>query len=302
MLEGLRQGLARMAFSAEWLALREAADASARSTKITNRLVRELKPRHELRVLDLGTGTGANLRYLAERIEAPRQDWLLVDHDARLLDVCIDRIGSWTGDAGGRVHRHTDGLEVSIPGRTCRVSTRTVDLAGVDSLGELFAGRDLVTASALLDLVSGSWLQAAAVACKGVGASVLFALTYDGRIHCDPADPADDTIGTLVNQHQHTDKGIGTAAGPGAASIARQSLEALGYEVHEDRADWVLTPGQVPLQRTLIEGWAEAAGAFDPARTPEIHGWRERRLEHLAAGRSTIVVGHRDLAGWIAGS
>lgn len=287
-----------MAFSAEWLALREGADARARSTGITNRLVRELKPRHELRVLDLGTGAGANLRYLAERLEAPRQDWLLVDHDARLLDACVDRIGTWAGEAGGRVHRHTDGLDVSVPGRTCHVSTRTVDLARADTLGELFAGRDLVTASALLDLVSGSWLQAMAAACRGAGASVLFALTYDGRIVCDPADPADEAIRTLVNQHQHTDKGIGTAAGPDATSIARQCLEAVGYEVHEDRADWALTPGHAQLQRTLIDGWAEAAAASDPARTPAIDSWRDRRLEHLAAGRSTIVVGHRDLAAW----
>lgn len=287
-----------MAFSAEWLALREAADAAARSAEITNRLVRELKPRHELRVLDLGTGAGANLRYLAERLEAPRQDWLLVDHDARLLDACVDRIGTWAGEAGGRVHRHADRLDVSVPGRTCHVSTRTVDLARADTLGELLAGRDLVTASALLDLVSGSWLQAVAAACRRAGASVLFALTYDGRIVCDPADPADETIRTLVNQHQRTDKGIGTAAGPDATSIARQCLEAVGYRVHEDRADWVLTPGHAQLQRTLIDGWAEAAAASDPARTPAIASWRDRRLEHLAAGRSSIIVGHRDLAAW----
>jgi hypothetical protein len=288
-----------MAFTAEWLALREGADAAARSENLTRRLARALAPRTELRILDLGTGAGANVRYLAERLEAPRQEWLLVDRDEHLLDTCLDRIGRWTVEAGGHIGLQPHGLEVNVHDRACRVVTRALDLDRVEVLSDLCAGRDLVTASALLDLASVSWLHAMADACRKARSSVLFALTYDGRIVCDPEDPADETLRRLVNRHQRTNKGLGIAAGPDATSVARQCFGDAGYEVHDEAADWGLTPRSASLQRALIDGWAEAAGEIAPERAAEIDAWRDRRLEHVDLGRSSIVVGHRDLAAWI---
>ena len=52
------------------------------------------------------------------------------------------------------------------------------------------------------------------------------------------------------------------------------------------------------MQRLLIEGWAEAAAEMAPDRASTTAGWRARRLTHVAAGRSRVVVGHDDLAAW----
>jgi len=30
-----------------------------------------------------------------------------------------------------------------------------------------------------------------------------------------------------------------------------------------------------------------------------IADWRERRIAHVYAGRSQLIVGHKDLAGWL---
>jgi hypothetical protein len=38
---------------------------------------------------------------------------------------------------------------------------------------------------------------------------------------------------------------------------------------------------------------------MQPADAAAIDAWRQRRLEHVAAARSAIVVGHEDLAAWI---
>ncbi len=65
-----------------------------------------------------------------------------------------------------------------------------MDLSMLDDRA-IFDGRALVTASALLDLVSERWLRALAARCAGHGAAVLFALSYDGRIVCSPEDPDD---------------------------------------------------------------------------------------------------------------
>lgn len=273
-------------FSAEWLALREPADHAARSIALTRELVDALPPDAAPRILDLAAGTGSNYRYLTvagpagtrptfERpwpaVDSSRPaHWLLVDHDPALLAQVPPRPG---------------------------VETRCMDLATLGDRG-IFAGRTLVTASALLDLVSEAWLRTLAALCADVGASVLFALSYDGRIECSPEDPYDGEVRALVNEHQRIDKGFGPALGPDATEYAERCFSDLGYRVMRDRSDWTVPPESHALQQHLIDGWAHAATAIAPERAAAVDGWRSRRLAHVAEDRSHITVGHEDFAAW----
>ena len=165
---------------------------------------------------------------------------------------------------------------------------------------EIFAGRHLVTASALLDLVSAEWLRALADRCRASGAAALFTITYNGRSSCAPAEPEDDLVRDLMNRHQKTDKGLGgPALGPDAVSCAEQQFAEAGYLVRREPSDWTLGPEVSALQRMLIDGWAQAATEMAPDHSATIARWRERRLAHVDAGRSRIVVGHDDLAAWL---
>ena len=268
------------AFTADWLALREPADHAARSVRLTRAIAAALPKKTPLHVLDLASGTGSNMRYLTTHLSGA-QEWLLVDHDPALLGQV-----SSPSRAGEAEHRF---------------ETRQLDLAALADAGDdIFDGRALVTAAALLDLVSETWLRALAARCRERGAAVLFALSYDGRIQCSPADPEDDGIRDFVNQHQRTDKGFGPALGPGATDAAERCFASLGYQVQRETSDWVLSPESDQLQRQLIEGWAESAMTMAPERSASIRGWLTRRLAHVASGRSRLVVGHQDLVGWIA--
>ena len=264
-------------FSADWLALREPADARARSAALTRRDRRS--SRRRLRVLDLAAGTGANVRYLEGFLRGDRSPhWLLVDNDPALLAKAAALL------------RAREAVE-----------TRAIDLSAAfePAAANLCAGQDLVTASALLDLVSERWLHALAGRCADARAAVLFALTYNGDIRCSPGEPEDAMVRDLVNRHQRIDKGFGPALGPDAAASAAQAFAALGYDVRQERSDWVLAEDVPDLQRQLIEGWADAAAEVAPEETRRVIGWRTRRLAHVAAGRSRIVVGHDDLAAWL---
>jgi hypothetical protein len=265
----------------QWLGLREAADAAARSTRVTEVVARSLRHANPLRALDLATGTGANLRYLGPRLENSRQDWLAVDRDRALLGELASRLLAENGRFA------------------CRAETREIDLSTLQK--EIFATRDLVTASALLDLVSERWLRDLAARCRDAGAVVLLALTYDGRWECVPAEPDDVSVRELFNQHQRSAPGLGgPALGPAAADAAERALAQEGFAVERAASDWTLSAGSrwgAELQRRLIEGWAEAAAEIAPDRRDEIDDWLARRLAHVDAGRSRIVVGHQDVAG-----
>lgn len=262
---------------ADWLRLREAADWEARSPRLVQQVVEAIGDVEALQVLDLGTGTGSNVRYLADRLPR-RQRWLVVDRSPDLLALVTVRSQS----------------------PDCQIETLQRDLCALDD-ARLFAGRHLVTASALLDLVSESWLQSLAAQCRAAGAAALFALTYNGESSCAPAEPEDELIRELLNRHQRTDKGLGgIAAGPDAVACAERCFNEIGYQVRIEPTDWNLGPAQADMQRYLVRDWARAAGELAPGLLPRITNWRDRRLALIDAGRSRIIVRHHDLAAWPA--
>ena len=249
-------------FSPEWLALREPADAAARSLELTRQIAGVCAAHDVVRVLDLGAGTGSNARFLGARLGG-RQEWLLIDNDADLLT------------RAGRPSCVADLNELSP---------------------EWFTDRHLVTASALLDLVSEAWLHQLVDQCARARANTLFVLNYDGRITYSPADDEDEAVRSLVNEHQRRDKGFGPALGPESPARADALLRERGYQVSRARSDWLVGADQQALQQELIAGWARAAAEQAPSRAARIDAWRARRAAHVGAGTSRLLVGHEDVA------
>jgi SAM-dependent methyltransferase len=258
-------------FQATWLDLREAADHRARAPDPLTRLRAWAAEKSLLRVLDLGAGTGSNLRFLAPRLGVP-QHWTLLDHDADLL------------------------AQVRLPATPYPVEWGTVctDLAQWRKSAENVRF-DLVTASALIDLVSETWLQSLAAGCAELGAAVHIALSYDGSVQWSEDDPLDAEILATVNAHQERDKGLGSALGPHATERLAHFLEARGYRVWTTASPWRLGGESAPLAEHLIAGWVQAASEQNPSGADLYRDWGTRRLADLVSGRTTIRVGHRDL-------
>ncbi len=261
-------------FSAEWLSLREPADTRARDPNLSTQLARWARRHSPARFIDLACGTGANLRYLASCVGGD-QEWLLVDSDVALLE-----------DAA-RLERLR-----AIP--DCRVRTQRLDLA--TELRALDLAPDvIVTASALLDLVSERWLTQLIERCSANRCGALLALSYDGRITLTPSDRDDEWIRDLVNLHQRGDKGFGAALGPRACQRTRELFLEADYQVFAARSDWSLQPEERLLQQSLLEGWSSAATELATNERDRCRQWLARRLAHLATGASRIVVGHEDV-------
>lgn len=278
----------------DWLTLRESTDAAARADALTRRVAEAVAGAETVQILDLATGAGSNVRYLTERLPG-RQRWLAVDRSARLLSHLLRRTEGWARARGYEAATSMSTLSIRGPGRQWEISTRERDLNVVEP--SLIEGRQLVTASALLDLVSESWLHSIAGLCRAAGAVALFPIVYNGGSSASPAEPEDELVLDLFNRHQRTDKGLGgPAAGPGATDAAATAFTAEGFHVEVEPSDWVLGDQERELQRQLIEGWADAAAEMGPESSEVIANWKERRLAHVDAGRSRIVVDHFDFA------
>jgi hypothetical protein len=286
-------------FTPEWLALREPADAAARSRRVTESVARATSRVQPLHVVDLGSGAGSNLRFLVDHLGV-NQRWTLLDHDPVLLHAARAQTRDWAIARGLAVSRSSSPLVIRGEQLMLRVDTRYVDLATL-AASSVPPDCALVTASALCDLVSAEWIRSLAERCAERRAAALLALTYDGRLVCDPEEPDDALVRDLANAHQRTHREFGPALGADATDWIERCFVARGYRVARDPSDWILSPGADELQRQLIAGWAAAACEMSPSNSDQIRAWERKRLQHVDKQRSQLIVGHQDIGAWPQG-
>lgn len=248
-------------FSADWLTLREPADAAARDRTLVDELRSALTG--PLVVRDLGCGTGSMGRWLAPRLPAP-QHWVLMDRDPVLL-----------------AH-----AEAHLP-EGVTVETRQGDVTGLT--GADLAGTSLVTCSALLDLLTAEEVASLAAACAEAGTAALFTLSVTGEVSLDPPDPLDDEIACAFNEHQRRESDGRRLLGPDAADVAAAAFGKVGATVTVRPAPWRLATDSGALAGVWLAGWAGAAVEQSPDLLLDDY-LRRRETEGFAAS-----VGHADL-------
>ncbi|SEF36838.1 Methyltransferase domain-containing protein [Amycolatopsis pretoriensis] len=260
-------------FSSDWLYLREPADAAARAGRLLEPL-REFLPA-DFTVRDLGCGTGSLGRWLAARLPGT-QHWILHDHDTALLDHARAALPAAA----------LDGSPVDVVAEQRDVTAlRAADLAGTS----------LVTASALLDLLTRDEVTALAKAVVEAGCAALLMLSVTGRVELSPADPLDPAIAAAFNAHQRRIAGGRRLLGPNAVDVAATAFDRLGATVRRAESAWRLGPDQAELQRQWLEGWVGAAVEQLPELRPVADVYLQRRLEMAQAGELRAVIHHGDL-------
>ena len=251
--------------SAGWLALREPADAAARSSELVDELV-STRSVGALVIHDLGCGTGSMARWLAPRLPGP-QRWVLHDRDAGLLDRVVLGVG--------------------------QVETRHDDITRLDP-AEL-ADADLITASALLDMMTAEELERFVDVCAGAGCPVLVTLSVLGRVELTPSDPLDREVMAAFNAHQRRVTAQGRLLGPDAAHAAVRAFTARGRDVAVRPSPWRLGPETTGLVVAWLSGWLAAAVEQRPALGRVVAPYARRRLAAAEDGSLTVTVHHEDL-------
>ena len=262
-------------FSIEWLNLREASDHKARDRhllKTAANWLNDLKSKDKV-IVDLGSGTGSTIRGLQRYTElAPSIQWRLVDNDPELLAEAI--------------HRHSE--EYSI-------ENFLVDLSKTQKLP--LKSVSLITASALLDLVSGDFIRDLCQLIKEKNEDrplgFYSALNYDGCIKWTPFHPLDAAILMNFNTDQRRDKGFGPALGPDATDFLKTQFHSTKFKCLSAKSPWLLGSADYLLTESLINGISGVAIQTDGLTNSDIQDWKTFRIENVRTG--TCYLGHTDI-------
>ena len=262
-------------FSIEWLNLREASDHKARDRhllKTAANWLNDLKSKDKV-IVDLGSGTGSTIRGLQRYTTlAPSIQWRLVDNDPELLAEAV--------------HRHSE--EYSI-------ESFLVDLSATQKLP--LESVSLITASALLDLVSSNFIRdlCQLIKEKNEGRPLGFysALNYDGCIKWTPFHPLDAAILMNFNTDQRRDKGFGPALGPDATDFLKTQFHSTKFQCLSAKSPWLLGSADYLLTESLINGISGVAIQTDGLKNSDIQDWKTFRIENVRTG--TCYLGHTDI-------
>lgn len=270
--EGMPDDVARA--DADWLALREPADAAARSKELVEALRPHL-PTDGLVIHDLGCGTGSMARWLAPQLPGP-QHWIGYERDEALLSRAAASLPP-----------------ISLDGHQVTTETRLRDITRLPA-GDL-DGASLVTASALLDMMTSEEIERMVASIVAVGCPALITLSVVGQVESAPEHPLDGRLNDAFNAHQMRDTGHGYLAGPDAVYVAGRALNQKGYTLQLAPSPWRLDSSNTDLLEAWLEGWVDAAREQDASLSIEASEYRGRRIQQIEGRRLTATIHHRDL-------
>ncbi|PZG13351.1 SAM-dependent methyltransferase [Micromonospora craterilacus] len=260
---------------AQWLALREPADVAARSAELVGTVRAALTGGGPFVVHDLGAGTGSLGRWLAPLLPGP-QHWILYDQDPDLLARA----------QAGLPATAADGTPVTV-------QTRRGDLTRLSAAD--LADAALVTASALLDMLTVEEVDQLVAACAEAGCPTLFLISVTGAVRLNPADPLDAEVADAFNAHQRRTVNGRRLLGPDAADACVAAFARHGVTVETRPSPWRLGPDQAALAAQWFTGWLDAAREQRPELTDRTRDYAQRRLAEIEAGRLDVSVDHADL-------
>jgi hypothetical protein len=260
--------------SEPWLALRELADAAARAGDLVDEL-RGLPAAGPRVIHDLGCGTGAMGRWLAPLLPGP-QHWVLHDRDPDLLKAAGARLPGRAAD-----------------GRAVTIETKRSDIIRLRP--DELAGATLITASALLDMLTRDELARLVRLCVAAGCPALLTLSVVGRVELTPEEPLDGPVAAAFNAHQRRTTERGRLLGPDAPAAATEEFSRLGAKVLRRSSPWRLDRSHADLASEWFAGWLGAACEQEAELAARADGYGRRRLAQATAGQLMAIVDHADL-------
>ena len=255
-------------FQNSWLFQREKIDNLSKNISIINKINRVLKNYDEIRIIDLGTGTGSNFRYLSKKIKFKNQFWTLMDLSKSSLNQAKKNIV--TNNKIKKIILKHDDIIKNIQQHN-------------------FEDYDLVTGSAFLDIMPFDWFKKFYIKNKNTKL-VYFSINYDGYIKFYPKHNLDRDILQLFNNDQKSKKNNKTrAVGPDCSNIINRCFSKT-HKCYLFKSNWI----DVKNKNFQLMFLDFCENIIKTNRKTNFSEWLDFRKENIIKNNSKLSVSNKD--------
>jgi len=278
----------------DWLEERCRFDARARNAPVEKRILEFFSSVPLIRVLDIGSGLGANVRYYSRLFDCD-QKWFLVEKSPERSLKAPGAIKSWAKENGWKTNESEKGITVLMPHRRVQIEFKHGSFLDRENMA-LLSGIDLVAANALLDLITEKQFEDLAGGLAVYRIPLLATLNYES-MSFSPCERKDTEFIAAYEGHMKRHRQSGRAMGPDAVRHVTGFSEKNGVSVLSGKSPWHIG-GKDQKMATLLFFFIERALAEVRASGKWLSGmnsWIRRKRRKIWKGDLETTVTHSDV-------
>ena len=253
-------------FDNSWLFKREKIDNLSKNKLIIQKINKSLKNLNEINIIDLGTGTGSNFRYLSKKIKYNNQSWTLMD---------ISKSSLKEARTNTQINRKIK--IISIKNHDVVKNIYTTD----------FNNYDVVTGSAFLDIMPKKWFKSFHF--RNVNTKIVyFSINYDGYFNFFPKHNLDNSVVNLFNSDQKSKKVNNLRAVGPDCSLVIDSFFSKTHKTYSLKSNWT----QITDKKFQLMFLDFCNKVID--KNKNYNEWLQFRKEKIIKNKSKLTVHNKD--------
>jgi precorrin-6B methylase 2 len=281
------------AYYIDWLAERYHFDAAARHPLIEEKFLHALPPNDTIALIDVGAGTGANCRYLMEKIPA-NQEWILIEQNSEFSEESLRSLQHHGLQKGYETYLQNGTLTLKAPAKTVQIKALQGSLLEINRMADLSA-TNAVVANAVFDLFTAEEFETFVQ--KITRHQLLFYATMNyENMHFLPTHPQDEKMICLYHEHMLRPQDMGTALGPGSVVQMIEILQQHRYAVTAGNSLWHIHSKHEKMMRYLLNFMASAIAELPLSveDTLLLKPWKKQKEEATVLH---LIIEHQDILG-----
>jgi len=281
-------------FDPNWLQERYPFDAEARNKELEWQAVHQFAFLNHIQIVDLGCGTGSNVRYYMEQFPQ-NQTWYCVEEDAGLKEMFWQNISQVAREENYELEKKGDMLKMTKSGHEMEIHFIEGNLMQLDGLVDLLR-TDLILANAVFDLFSETQFTELIHTISHHSLSLLFSLNYEGMKFFPPEE--DDAFYIeQYNAHMKRPQDFGQGMGPDASHLMESVLKRALADVKAGESIWEIGERDEKMLAYLLGFFEGALGEWWENETEKIafSAWLARKKTMVKDHKLAVHVYHKDV-------
>ena len=280
----------------QWLAHRFACDAQARHHEIEHKFLAFFEQHQTaLKVVDVGSGTGANVRYYFDRIPHT-QEWTLIGQSTQLLDEGVNSLSAFAQENDyGWQHQSNNTFVLTDAEKTATIKLVSGSIEHIEQLADL-PQADIVTANAVFDLLSFEQFDALVEKLAQHDVCLLATLNYYETSFL-PFFKEDHRFLRWYHMHMKRPQPMGIAMGPDCSEEMLDLLAQHHMMIEQEGSQWHLKKCDSTMHRYLLHFIEHAIAelSLSPEEKQDFDAWINKKKDLCRQRELEIIVDHSDI-------